>query len=321
MSLSSLRAGCADALRSARVAVAVAATLGCAGASPSPETEHASGESAAVTAASGAPTETPDDAALLASLSEGPSDPLERVNRSFFRLNEGIDWAILDPISDTYRFLVPSPVRTAVRRAFDNLNSVSVLANDLLQCEAHDAIVTVFRFAINSTIGLAGFFDPATRLGLPEHESDFGETLYTYGVPSGPYLVLPLFGPSTARDAVGDGVDGFLRPQIWVLGPAEQLFYDATSGISTRESHLDQIRALRGSSLDYYSSLRGAYLMNREGELERRRRVSELGSRSIYQARSPAVSAPSSVAAPATPTAGGAAELPPTMQPAAAPAP
>jgi len=252
-------------------------------------------------AATAAPAEAASDAALLASLEREPSDPLEPVNRGFFRVNEAIDWAVLDPISNAYRFVVPAPARVALRRAFDNLNSVSVLANDVLQCEPHDAIVTVFRFAINSTIGVAGFFDPASRLGLAEHESDFGETLYTYGMPAGPYLVLPLFGPSTARDAIGDGIDSFLRPQFWVLGPAERLFFDATAGLSHRESHLDQINALRDSSLDYYSALRGAYLMNRKGELEQRKLDSELSSRSIYEAAADPAVAP--VAAPAEPAA------------------
>jgi phospholipid-binding lipoprotein MlaA len=284
--------------RALGLAAALAGALGCAGTAPSE-----AGRATEEPAASAAPTEPASDAALLASLEHEPNDPLEPVNRGFFRVNEAIDWAVLDPISNAYRFVVPAQARVALRRAFDNLNSVSVLANDVLQCEPHDAIVTVFRFAINSTIGVAGFFDPASRLGLPEHESDFGETLYTYGMPGGPYLVLPLFGPSTARDAVGSGVDGFLRPQFWVLGPAERLFYDATAGISYRESNLDEINALRDSSLDYYTSLRGAYLMHREGELERRKRESKLSSRSMYEAAAERAVAPVAPPAPVAPVA------------------
>jgi len=295
-------------LVAALVAAGVAAA-GCAGTTP-PEAAPANEEPTAAAA------EPASDAALLASFEPEPSDPLEPLNRGFFRVNEAIDWAVLDPISNAYRYVVPEPARLALRRAFDNLNSVSVLANDVLQCEPHDAIVTVFRFAINSTVGVAGFFDPAAKLGLPEHASDFGETLYTYGMPSGPYLVLPLFGPSTARDAFGSGVDGFLRPQFWVLGPTERLFFDASAGISYRESNLDEINALRNSALDYYTAMRGAYLMNREGELERRKRASDESSRSAYEAAAqPAAPAADEVSAPAAAPAAG--EEPDPVPPAA----
>ncbi|HVP27696.1 MAG TPA: VacJ family lipoprotein [Myxococcota bacterium] len=278
-----------EKLRRLGLVAALGVAWGCAQTGPGTPAIASAGapdEAAAVAAPAAAAADA--DAALLADIGEGPSDPLERMNRGFFLMNRGVDWAVLDPLSNAYRFVVPEPGRNAIRRAFDNLNSMAVLANDILQCQAQDAIVTVFRFAINSTIGLAGLFDPASRLGLPVHDSDFGETLYLYGVPTGPYLVLPLLGPTSVRDAVGEGVDGLLRPEFWVLGPTERLFFDATNGISYRESHLDEIRALRDASLDYYAALRSAYWMHRQADLAHRQEVSESRSRSIYEATTPA---------------------------------
>ncbi len=222
----------------------------------------------------GETTNEQEDDALLESIGEGPSDPFESLNRVSFWVNRGIEIALLDPVSQLYGFVLPDFGKRAVRRAFSNLNSAAVVANDLMQCEGEDAATTALRFALNSTIGLAGLFDPATALGLAGHESDFGETLWRHGVPDGPYLFLPVLGPANARDAIGRAIDGLMRPQFYVLGPIERIAVDATDGLTLREGHLEALRALRESALDYYSAFRSAYVMSRDAELRRRQEAS-----------------------------------------------
>jgi phospholipid-binding lipoprotein MlaA len=253
--------------------------LGCASVPPG-------GEPVRVSAQVAAPVETPQnhppdssptlrsnddgDDALIASIQKGPYDPLEPVNRSFFALNRGIDFVILDPVTTVYEYLVPTEGRRAVRRVFRNLAAARTLVNDLLQLEFRDALVTTARFAINSTLGLGGLFDPAKNFGLERHESDFGETLARAGVGAGPYLVLPLLGPTTFRDSVGGAVDGLLLPQFWLLGPGSRLLLDSGDGLSLRDEHMEDLRHLRESSVDYYAALRSAYLLDREGEIRER---------------------------------------------------
>jgi len=210
-----------------------------------------------------------EDEALIESVGDAGWDPFEPVNRVFLLLNRGIDFVLLDPLSRAYGWAVPDPAKLAIRRMFLNLNSPSILANDLLQLDLRDAGVTTLRFAINSTLGFGGLLDPMAESGWPGHRSDFGQTLHLVGLEPGPYFVIPLLGPTTARDGVGTLVDGFLRPQAWLLGPAERLLLSTTDGLTLREENLRGIEALRESSVDYYTALRDAYLMNREGELRR----------------------------------------------------
>lgn len=197
-------------------------------------------------------------------------DPLEKMNRAIFLMNRGIEWAFLDPLSRFYGFVVPDPAQRAVLRFFDNLNTPGVLVNDLLQLDGSYAGLALARILVNSTMGVAGIYDPASALGMPGHRSDFGQTLASYGLGGGPYLVLPLFGPSTLRDALGRVVDAALRPQTYLLGPGERILLDAGDGIALRESHREDLEALRRSSVDYYAALRSAYLMSREAELRAR---------------------------------------------------
>ncbi len=203
-------------------------------------------------------------------------DPWEDANRRTFRFNLGLDRWVIAPAAQGYAFAVPGPARRAVRRALANLGSTSVFVNDVLQLEGADASLTAVRFAINSSLGIAGLFDVASQLGLPGHVSDFGQTLALYGVPSGPYLFLPVVGPTTARDATGYLFDVVFRPIIYLLGPGTGLaFYTSieqgTIGISARDAHGDELRALEASSMDYYASLRSAWAQNREAEIWRRR--------------------------------------------------
>lgn len=200
----------------------------------------------------------------------GYPDPLERTNRGVFAFNRQVDRWILDPLTEAYQFVVPSPARRAISRFFLNLGSTKTLVNDLLQLEWKDASVTTSRLVINTTIGIVGFFDVASDLGLDGHESDFGQTLALAGTPSGPYLVLPVLGPATVRDGVGTVIDGFFQPTYYILGPAdlligptEILIYSGSSGISTRSRHFAEFKALKDSSIDFYASLRSGYYQDR----------------------------------------------------------
>jgi phospholipid-binding lipoprotein MlaA len=194
-------------------------------------------------------------------------DPLEPGNRGVLWFNRGLDWVLIDPVTRGYEWIMPDAAERAVRRFFDNLASPSVLVNDLLQLRARRAAVTSARFVVNTTVGVVGLFDPARRIGLEDHHADFGQTLWVYGVGSGPYLMLPLFGPSTARDGFGRLVDGALRPDTWLLGGAPLLVLGVGDGLSLRAMHREALEELERSSVDYYAALRSVYWMDRQGVL------------------------------------------------------
>ncbi|HSP97065.1 MAG TPA: VacJ family lipoprotein [Candidatus Dormibacteraeota bacterium] len=219
-----------------------------------------------------------DENALALEQQGAPSgfpDPWENTNRKSLWVDQQLDRWFVDPVVRTYQFIVPPPGRRAVRRFTLNLDSVAILVNDLLQREWGDACVTTERFAINSTVGIGGLFDPAAAIGMELHHADFGQTLALFGVGSGPYLVLPLFGPSNARDSSGMVVDFFLQPLLYVLPFAELFLYEGSLGFSTglaaRDAYSEGIAALRSSSVDYYSALRNAYYQTRTAEIWDRR--------------------------------------------------
>lgn len=197
-------------------------------------------------------------------------DPLEPSNRVVFSGNRRFDRWVVDPLSRAYSYVVPRPARQAIRRVFVNLNSPSVFVNDLLQLAPRRAGTTGARFVINTTVGLVGLWDAAERIGLEGHHTDFGITLAKYGVSSGPYLVLPLVGPTTARDAFGDLVDILMQPQTWFLGPTTWVFvaYQGGEGFTLRDLHHDALKALEETSVDFYVAMRFAYLNNRAKEIE-----------------------------------------------------
>jgi phospholipid-binding lipoprotein MlaA len=220
----------------------------------------------------------------------GYADPLERSNRGIFAFNRQVDKWILDPVTKAYRWAVPKPARSALARMFANLGSTKTLVNDFLQLEWKDAGITGTRLVVNTTIGIVGLFDVAKSMGMAGHESDFGQTLALAGTPSGPYLVLPVLGPSNVRDGVGTVVDGFFQPTYYLIGPSNLLFgpteillYSGTSGISTRERFYREIKALEESSVDFYAALRSGFYQRRVDEIWGRRSghrtVEEPGSR------------------------------------------
>jgi phospholipid-binding lipoprotein MlaA len=195
-------------------------------------------------------------------------DPLEPLNRGVFGFNEVVYGWVVDPFATAYEWVMPGPGRRAVRRFFSNLSEPVTLVNDLLQLEPVRAGSSGARFIINSTAGVAGFFDPAAAWGLEGHSSDFGETLGVYRVGSGPYLVIPLMGPSTVRDAVGEVVDGLIRPDTWLLTPGTRLVISASDGFTSYEIHRVRLDALRDTSVDFYAALRSAYLLDRDARIQ-----------------------------------------------------
>lgn len=214
----------------------------------------------------------------------GPdNDPLEFVNRFTFAFNDMVDTLILQPAAATYRFLVPEPVQNGIRNVLRNLNGPVILANDLLQGEFDRAGDTFMRFLINSTIGLAGIFDVASDWGYEYHDEDFGQTLGSWGVGEGFYLVLPILGPSSLRDGVGMVVDSYMDPWPYVID-----YYDLTDdstkdwitigrrgleGLDLRARNIETIENIKKDAVDYYARIRTLYRQNREdairnGELE-----------------------------------------------------
>ncbi|HMR32858.1 MAG TPA: VacJ family lipoprotein [Geminicoccaceae bacterium] len=195
------------------------------------------------------------------------NDPLEPFNRMIFSFNELIDLMLLEPASIVYGHL-PSPVRTGVRNVLDNLRAPVVFANDAMQGEGDRAGVTLARFMINSTVGMLGLFDMASEFGYPKHHEDFGQTLARWGTGEGPYLVLPILGPSNARDTTGILVDGFaLDPMAYVAPTDVRIGRAATDGVDTRYRYDPAIRDLRENSIDRYATFRTVYRQRRAAEI------------------------------------------------------
>ncbi|MFS2218079.1 VacJ family lipoprotein [Telluria sp. Tellsp104] len=196
-----------------------------------------------------------------------PADPLEPLNRATFRFNDTLDRHIAQPVARTYNRTVPRFVRTGVDNFFSNLGDVPVMLNDFAQLRLMDGMNDLMRVAVNSTFGVLGVLDIATPAGIAKHNQDFGLTLGHYGVPAGPYLVLPLFGPSTFRDAAGFGVDQYASP-ITYAKPALRNTLWGVDFVSTRARYLNATNLLEQAALDRYLFVRDAYLGRRHTQLD-----------------------------------------------------
>lgn len=205
--------------------------------------------------------------------SAGFPDPFEVVNRPILAFNRAVDRFLLDPLTQAYGFILPGPVTQSIRQVFDNAHAPPVILNDLFQREWRDAGVTTARFLVNTTLGVGGLFDPAKSMGLAQHYSDFGQTLALLGVGSGPYMVIPVLGPTTLRSSTGFVVDSLMSPTIYLIGPGEVLFYYTLGGrgLVKREEHMREMAALEASAVDFYAVLRNAYYQNRTAEIWARR--------------------------------------------------
>ena len=203
-------------------------------------------------------------------------DCFESLNRATFALNQGLDNAIFEPIAKAYRVL-PSPVRSGTSNVLDNLSTLITVPNNVLQGDFKKAGINTGRFIVNTTLGIAGIFDLAQKIGFPDYEKeDYGQTLGAMGVGEGCYLVLPVLGPSTIRDSAGSFVN-ILGGDAWYNISASkdtQYFSDfdyyasrAGSGIDFRAKNINSFKNLEKNSMDFYASVRSLYLQDRQQKI------------------------------------------------------
>ena len=196
-----------------------------------------------------------------------PNDPLEPANRLIFAFNRTLDTFIIKPVATTYDFWLPNEVKTIAQNFVRNARSPVILANDVLQREWTRAEDTLARFLVN-TVTTAGLGDLVADRH-PYHDEDFGQTLATYGVDGGPYLVLPLFGPANIRDAVGRGVDIAFDPATYIDGGTTfAVTTTAIEGVDARARRLGQIRRLKADSVDFYARIRSLYAQRRKAAID-----------------------------------------------------
>ncbi len=199
------------------------------------------------------------------------SDPWENFNRGLFSVHQAVDGAVLEPVARGYRVATPRLFRAGVLNFLRNLKGPVIFANDVLQGEVNRAGATAGRFAINTTLGVAGIFDPATSMGLDRHDEDFGQTLAVWGVPSGPYIFVPLMGPTTLRDGAGQIVDVAFDPLTYADfddADAARAARGIISGIAQREALIDQIDSFEAQGGDLYVTYRSAYEVAREAAIQ-----------------------------------------------------
>jgi phospholipid-binding lipoprotein MlaA len=194
-------------------------------------------------------------------------DPFENTNREIFKFNQTVDRAVLVPVAKTYRAVLPDPVRDSLRDFLNNLRAPLIFVNDTLQGDFGRAKDTFARFVIDSTIGMGGLVDVAGRWGIAYHEQDFGVTLGVWGIAEGPYLVIPVLGPSDTRDILGQAAESFADP--WnILASEHHLLWvsflrGAVSGIDQRSRYIETLADIERTSLDYYATIRSLYRQRR----------------------------------------------------------
>ena len=196
------------------------------------------------------------------------NDPYEPFNRKMFAVEQALDHYIVEPVAKGYAVL-PQPVRRSTRNFLNNLASPITLVGDVMQGELNRATTTALRLGINSTIGLAGLFDPAARMGFERHTEDFGQTLAVYGVPSGPYLYVPGLGPMPPRDLAGWTIDWAFDPWTYIADGDIGIAFGsyALDGIDSRATNLGIIDEIERSSVDFYATVRSLYRQNRRSEI------------------------------------------------------
>ena len=224
------------------------------------------------------------------------NDPIEPVNRAIFSFNQGLDAVILKPVASVYKQVLPQTLQDGIRNFLNNLRTPLILANNLLQGDIDGAHQTIARFTTNSIIGFGGFGDPAGDLGVKYRSEDFGQTLGVWGMGEGPYLMLPIFGPSNPRDLIGLVVESVADPlDIW----ADNTDRDAIPisrlllrGIDQRARNLKTIDELEKSSLDFYATVRSLYRQVRADEIRNGDTDDTIPSPSISLDEDPAIAGP-----------------------------
>lgn len=194
-------------------------------------------------------------------------DPWQPLNRKVFWFNDHVDQYVLEPVARGWNWIAPEVVERSVSNFFVNLRSPIVVLNDLLQAKPKNAASDIGRFAVNTTVGVVGFFDYATPLGMPQHSEDFGQTLGWWGLPAGPYLVLPVLGPSNIRDTGGMIGDGFASPAGWFIAWWILIPPRVGEAINSRALLLKPVEEAKRASFDYYVFVRDAYLQRRNAQL------------------------------------------------------
>ena len=194
-------------------------------------------------------------------------DPIEGYNRVMFAFNDGVDKAVVKPLAQGYVAAVPAPMRTGVANFFGNIADVFIAANNLLQGKLPEAVGDIGRVAINSTVGLLGLIDIATDVGLEKHDEDFGQTFGRWGVGDGPYVVLPIYGPRTMRDAFAQILDTHTDPIAQLDNVPSRNTLLVARGISDRADFLSADKILQEAALDRYSYIRDAYLQARRSKV------------------------------------------------------
>ena len=224
--------------------------------------------------------EHPDHGAIVVSATQGTkaSDPLQSVNAASFAVTQDVDRALVGPVALAYKHTVPAPIRSGLRNALRNIGEPAIAINFMLQIKPGKAAETVGRFVVNSTIGIAGLFDIAKRkpINLPRRANGFAYTMGYYGIKPGPFLFVPLIGPTTLRDALGGAMDRLVVP-LAVGAPFNQPVYSVPTGLFStldRRAEIDeQIHALRDDNGDPYAAFRKFYLDRRQAEIDNLRGI------------------------------------------------
>jgi len=191
-------------------------------------------------------------------------DPWESYNRSIYRFNDTVDRAVMQPVARTYKNYTPGAFQNGVNNFFSNLDDVVVTLNDLLQFKFGQMAQDFTRFAFNSTFGLLGLIDVSSHMGLPKHDEDFGQTLATWGIGSGPYFVLPILGPSTIRDSAGIVADWQIDPVFTIEDDQARWSAIILRAVDTRAGLLEATALMEKSGIDPYVFMRNAYFQHRE---------------------------------------------------------
>jgi len=221
---------------------------------------------------SGCATQPPaNDPDAIADFRE-TNDPIEPTNRVFYAINNGIDTVLLKPLAQAYRAVLPQTVRTHTHNFLANLGEPVQLFNDMFEAKPRRAGDSLMRLMLNTTIGVGGVFDVATDLGWPDHDSDSGITLALWGIPNGPYLFLPILGPSSPREAAGFGMDYAVNPLSWIgHGQTDTVLgYSKTalSAIDARAAVLDDLDKITSQALDPYATIRSLYRQHRQSQID-----------------------------------------------------
>ncbi|MEM6467342.1 MAG: VacJ family lipoprotein [Pseudomonadota bacterium] len=216
-------------------------------------------------------TRPPESDPMALAAYEEANDPLEPFNRGVYAFNNGLQTVLLEPLARGYRFITPQFARTGISNAFGNLREPVSAVNGFLQGSPERAVTSLERFVINSTVGLGGLVDVAATQGRAPAREDFGQTLGVWGLDTGPYLVLPILGPSSVRDGFGFAVNTVIDPFFWVFQELDantvNLALTGFEGVTTLEANLDQLKELQKSSLDPYATFRSAYRQARRAQV------------------------------------------------------